>query len=206
MTAGDPLPPLQRAALERLRPLCEEHELGLAGGWALRLHGLPGHAGPGLSLVTSGETPPRSLAEMTRVMLASLDCAVRLSREPLLQPLERRFGVLVAALDDVAGLKVRALAGRGLARDVADAAAAGRLYSYRQLEALARARESDFSARELLTRLEYVELLPDEEFGVPVDAVPEIRRFALGWIEEIQLRRAEEGDTDMDDPGLPPVD
>ncbi|MEV0582351.1 hypothetical protein [Nonomuraea sp. NPDC050310] len=200
------LPDPQREALDRLRPLCEEHELGVAGGWALRLHGLDGHAGPGLSLVTAAETPLPALAGLVRATVPEAGCEVRLAREPLLQPLVRREGVLVAGLDDVAGLKVRALAGRGLPRDVTDVAAAARVYACRALEELARARSADFSVHELRTRLEFVELMADEEFGAPPERVAEIRRFALGWIEEIQLRRAEEGDIDVDDPGLPEVD
>ena len=51
-------------------------------------------------------------------------------------------------------------------------------------------------------RLEFVDLIADEEFeayGVDGERVGEIRGFARAWVEDIGLRRAEEGDIDYDD-------
>ncbi|NUT39592.1 MAG: hypothetical protein HOV86_06340 [Thermoactinospora sp.] len=106
----------------------------------------------------------------------------------------------VVALDDAVGLAVRALHDRGLARDVIDVASAAHLYSFLELEGCGRAHHDSYSVHELLMRLEFVEEMDDERLD------GEIRRLVLSWIDEIKLRRAEEGDIDADDPDLPGID
>ncbi|WP_281284012.1 hypothetical protein [Nonomuraea deserti] len=36
--------------------------------------------------------------------------------------------------------------------------------------------------------------------------IGEIRRFAHAWVEDIRLRRVDDGDADVDDPDLPDID
>nr|BFE87278.1 hypothetical protein GCM10020093_098790 [Planobispora longispora] len=112
------------------------------------------------------------------------------------------FGELpVMALDDLVGLKVRTLHERGLARDVADVAAVSDLYGLRELERLARLHSEEFSLAELVMRLEFVDLIADEEFeayGLDGERIREIRLFATAWVEDIKLRRADEGDAEYD--------
>ncbi|MFI9588774.1 hypothetical protein [Nonomuraea sp. NPDC052265] len=92
---------------------------------------------------------------------------------------------------------------------VADAAAAAQEFSFRDLERLAAAHLDDFSPRELLMRLEFVELMSDERFeahGLDERHIVDIRAVAREWAEDIKLRRADDGDADYDDPDLPEVD
>ncbi|MER6175647.1 hypothetical protein [Streptosporangium sp. NPDC001681] len=100
------------------------------------------------------------------------------------------------------GPRVWALHERGLARDVIDVASVSEPYGFRELEHLARRYDEGFSLAELVMRLEFVALIADEDFeahGVRGERLWEIRRFAGAWVEDIGLRRAEEGDIDYDD-------
>ncbi|WP_433374494.1 hypothetical protein [Streptosporangium sp. CA-115845] len=100
------------------------------------------------------------------------------------------------------GPRVWALHERGLARDVIDVASISGPYGFRELEHLARLHDVGFSLAELVMRLEFVALIADEDFeahGVRGEQLGEIRRFAGAWVEDIGLRRAEEGDIDYDD-------
>ncbi|GAA4218503.1 hypothetical protein FHR32_004592 [Streptosporangium album] len=105
----------------------------------------------------------------------------------------------VVSLDDAVGLKMRALHERSLARDVIDIAAVSHLYGFRELEQLARLHNEEFSLAELVMRLEFVELIADDDFeahGVDGRRIAEIRRLCLAWVEDIKLRRADEGDAE----------
>lgn len=91
---------------------------------------------------------------------------------------------------------------RGLAHDVVEVASVSQPYGFRELEHLARLHDGGFSLAELVMRLEFVDLIADEDFeayGVQGERLWEIRRFAGAWVEDIGLRRAEEGDIDYDD-------
>lgn len=117
--------------------------------------------------------------------------------------------VPVASPDDAVGLKMRDLHERGLACDFIDIAAIGDLYSFRELERLARPHTPGFSLAELVMRLEFVDHIDDADFaahGVTEDRLHDIRRFAHAWAEDIKLRRGEEGDLDGPDFDLPPID
>ncbi|NUW46898.1 hypothetical protein [Nonomuraea rhodomycinica] len=118
-------------------------------------------------------------------------------------------GLDETASDEQVGLMVRDLHERGLAGDLAGVAAAAGGRSFRELEALGRPHVAAFSLPELVMRLEFAELIPDEDFeaaGVAPDEVAGVRGFALAWVEDVKLRRAEEGDTDVDDPDVPEID
>ncbi|MFF5209811.1 hypothetical protein [Streptosporangium sp. NPDC000396] len=113
--------------------------------------------------------------------------------------------------DDAVGRRMRDLHERGLARDIVDIASVSHLYGFRELEHLARLHTEGFSLAELVMRLEFAELIADEDFeacGVDEEHIREIRRFSSAWVEDIKLRRADEGDaeygTDYDD--VPDID
>ncbi|NUP82961.1 MAG: hypothetical protein HOV96_36030 [Nonomuraea sp.] len=147
-------------------------------------------------------------------------CEITLTRETLREPaaacgehgvpgLPGAAGHKVVGPADLAGLRTRDLHERGLAGDVADVAAMAEVFSFRDLERLAAAHLDGFSPRELLMRLEFVELMADESFeahGVDEERIGEIRAFARAWAEDVKLRRADDGDADYDDPDLPEVD
>ncbi|MED7926854.1 hypothetical protein SMD20_21540 [Nonomuraea sp. LP-02] len=110
---------------------------------------------------------------------------------------------------DEIGLGVRALHERGHAGDLAEIAAVRHLYSFRELESLARRHHESFSVHELADRLEFAELIADEEFeayGLDEEGVRAVRRFAREWLEDIKLRRADDGDVDYDAEDVPGVD
>ncbi|GGK74751.1 hypothetical protein Ppa06_33420 [Planomonospora parontospora subsp. parontospora] len=105
------------------------------------------------------------------------------------------------APDEAVGSMMRALHERGLARDVAAVAGVSESYGFRELERLGRLHTGDFSLAELMMRLEFVDLIADEDFeacGADTGRIREIRLFATAWVEDIKLRRAEEGDADYD--------
>ncbi|MEU0571069.1 hypothetical protein ABZ297_37540 [Nonomuraea sp. NPDC005983] len=218
----------------RLLPVALPHGLALAGGHALRAHGFPACPGADLAYATAAETPLAEVAEAaartfrgtgldaTVTALASLTarlhvtdpetgqgCDVDVLREALQQPPARCGDLWVVGLEDAVGLGMRALHERCLARDLIDIASVAGLYSRRDLEHLARPHTEDFSPHELAARLEFADQIADEAFeahGQAPERIVEIRRFATSWVEDIKLRRADDGDTDYDDPDLPDID
>ncbi|GGS59911.1 hypothetical protein GCM10010156_18090 [Planobispora rosea] len=219
-------PPFQERVLQIALPVCERFGLALAGGHAMRMHGLTDRPSEDLDFATAAETPlPQvadGLAETFR--RAGLEAAVRevtprlgrlivtepvtgqrcelgLLREALQQGSVTVGELPVIGLDDLVGLKMRALHERSLARDVIDVAAVSELYGFRELERLARLHNEEFSIAELVMRLEFVDLIADEEFeayGLDEERIREIRLFATAWVEDIKLRRADEGDAEYD--------
>ncbi|GAA4059051.1 hypothetical protein [Nonomuraea soli] len=210
--------------LAALAPLGDAHDLLLAGPHALHAHGLRPHAlilgladPPHASLTLVTRSPrrlPATVDAIARALRATgLDCAphrdglliaqayeLTVAGENLRHPAVPHDPLPVISLDDAVGLAVRALHDRGLAGDVLDVASAAHLYSFLELESLGRTHLDSFSVHELLMRLEFVEEMDDERLD------GEIRALVLSWIEEIKLRRAEEGDIDVDDPDLPALD
>mgnify|MGYP000854470756 CR=1 FL=1 len=203
----------------------ERYGLLLAGGYALQAHGCADRRADDLCFVTAHRAPitepaaamaaalrERGLSaepeaggpRMARVLvtdeIAGWSCAVELSREDLRDaPLDA--GVcLVVGLDDAVGLAVRALHDRGLPRDFIDVAAAGDRYGFRDLERLGARHADEWRTEELVQRLETVDQLADEAFtryGVDEERITAIRRFAYAWVEEIKLRRVEDGDIEF---------
>ncbi|MER6942642.1 hypothetical protein ABT294_01340 [Nonomuraea sp. NPDC000554] len=223
-----------RGVERRLLPVALPHGLAMAGGHALRAHGFPACPGEGLAYATAAETPLAEAAEeaartfrgtgldATVTALTFLTarlhvtapetgqgCDVDVLREALQQPPTRCGDLWVVGLEDAVGLVMRALHERCLARDLIDIASVAGLYSFRDLEHLARLHTEGFSPHELATRLEFADQIADEAFeahGQAPERIVEIRRFAMSWVEDIKLRRADDGDTDYDDPDLPDID
>jgi hypothetical protein len=112
----------------------------------------------------------------------------------------------VLALYDVIGTKVRALAGRGLPRDLIDIHAASQLCSNIELESLGRrhAWDEQFSLSELKARLDGAEWYDDQafaEYGLSAEQITDLRGWAQAWASDI-LRRtnAETYEEDDDEP------
>ncbi|MGW2152838.1 nucleotidyl transferase AbiEii/AbiGii toxin family protein [Nonomuraea sp. NPDC001699] len=228
------LPPFPERLLRALSPAGERHGLLLAGGHALRALGFTDRLVERIELVTAAGHPLPAVADdvvaalraggLLAEVAESTPWAARLTvedastgrngeivltREALREPPVVCDGLPVAGAADVIGLRVRDLHERGLPADVADAAAAAQEFSFRDLERLAAAHLDDFSPRELLMRLEFVELMSDERFeahGLDERHIADIRACARAWAEDIKLRRADDGDADYDDPDLPEID
>ncbi|MEW9547648.1 nucleotidyl transferase AbiEii/AbiGii toxin family protein [Nonomuraea sp. NPDC050783] len=228
------LPPFQERLVQALLPVCGRYGLVLAGGYAIKAHGFTDRPSRDLDFATAMEIPLPEVADgvaaafrgaglkaeivevtprMGRLLITDPatgeTCEFDLLREALQQQPVTRGTIDVLGLDDAVGLKMRAVHERSLARDIIDIAAVAHLYSYRALEQLAVLHNDYFSVHELLMRLEYVDLMDDEAFeahGVTRERVREIRRFVQGWVEDIKLRRADDGDVDYDAGDVPELD
>ncbi|WP_308164741.1 nucleotidyl transferase AbiEii/AbiGii toxin family protein [Nonomuraea sediminis] len=228
------LPAFHLLLLETARPVCERFGLLLAGGYAMRAHGFTERPSQDLDFATASETPLPEIAaqvaaefraqgftvevlEVTQRMgrlivtdeVTEQACEFDLLREASLgRPLKLELCEVVGQ-DDAVGLKVRALHQRGVPRDFIDVAAVSDLYSFRELERLGALHDDEFLLEDLIQRLESVDLLADEAFlayGIGEERLHEIRRLAYAWVEDIKLRRADDGDADWDDPDVPEVD
>jgi hypothetical protein len=93
----------------------------------------------------------------------------------------------------VIGTKVRALAGRGLPRDLIDIHAASRLRTTAELEALGRrhAWDDEFSLEDLKFRLDGAYWYDDQafaEYGLSEGEIADLRRWAQAWSDDINRR------------------
>ncbi|MBB6554876.1 nucleotidyl transferase AbiEii/AbiGii toxin family protein [Nonomuraea rubra] len=220
--------------LSAVLPVCEYYGLVLAGGYAIKAHGFTDRPSKDLDFATAVDMPLPDVAQgvigafqeagldatvievmprMGRLMVRDLATAETCEFDLLREALQQRpvtCGTLkVLGLDDAVGLKMRAVHERSLARDIIDIAAVSQHYSYRALEQLAAMHHDFFAVHELLSRLEFVDLMPDENFevyGVGEEQIKEIRRFTQGWIDDIKLRRADDGDADYDSDDVPEID
>ncbi|GGP88937.1 nucleotidyl transferase AbiEii/AbiGii toxin family protein [Streptosporangium pseudovulgare] len=218
------LPPLQERMLRAVLPVCDRFGLVLAGGYAMNAHGLTERPSNDLDFATAAETPLPDVAgavagafrdagldatvveagpRMARLVVSDpvteQSCEFDLLREALQRGPVVVGDVSVVSLDDAVGLKMRALHERSLARDVIDVVSVSHLYGLRELEHLARLHNEEFSPAELVMRLEFVELIADEDFeayGLTAEEIAGIRRYCAAWVEDIKLRRPEDGDAE----------
>ncbi|MEU0288907.1 nucleotidyl transferase AbiEii/AbiGii toxin family protein [Streptomyces sp. NPDC006147] len=99
------------------------------------------------------------------------------------------------SLEDLVGTRVRALADRGLPRDLVDVHAAADRWSPPELEELGRRHATDtFDLAELQSRLTGTEWLDDREFrahGLDSPAIEDLRRWAQAWADDIAERLVE---------------
>jgi Nucleotidyl transferase AbiEii toxin, Type IV TA system len=132
-------------------------------------------------------------------------CELDILRESFSRPPEITPWGPVLALDDVIGTKVRALAGRGLPRDLIDIHAASQLRTRTEIEALGRrhAWEDEFSLEDLKFRLDGADWYDDQafaEYGLTEQQIGELRRWAQAWSDDLDRRLyAETYDDDLDD-------
>jgi hypothetical protein len=212
--------------VEDARAVLGRYGLLLAGGHAMRAHGCVERPVDDLTFATADETPLPDIAaavagafqgkglsaevcetdpRMARVVvtddITGQACEVGLLRESLTD----RPAVLepfpALGLDDAVGLAVRDLHNRALPRDFIDVASVAGLYPFRLLERLGASHEDEWRTEDLIERLETVDLLADEAFaayGLDEERIAAVRRFAYAWVEDIKLRRVEDGDADFD--------
>ena len=151
---------------------------GLTGrGWRVEVIGIDHH---GARMMT---TDPASGEQ----------CELDILRESFSRPPETTPYGPVLALDDVIGTKVRALAGRGLPRDLIDIHAASRLRTITELEALGRrhAWEEEFSLEDLKFRLDGADWYDDQafaEYGLADEQISDLRRWAQSWSDDLNRR------------------
>ncbi|GGX44301.1 MULTISPECIES: nucleotidyl transferase AbiEii/AbiGii toxin family protein [Streptomyces] len=184
--------PLRHHLLTDVLTIGAPYPLVLAGGYAVRAHGLMPDAsveGP-LEVATESPEPMDRVAAAVRTGLTERGWLVRpLEIDPLSarllvtgvegaeehpvdlvketlwqQPVATDLGPALS-LDDLIGTKVRALADRGTARDLTDVHAAAAHWSFPDLEEQGRRHAWDeFDPADLQSRLEATELLDDREF------------------------------------------
>ncbi|MEU1481795.1 nucleotidyl transferase AbiEii/AbiGii toxin family protein [Streptomyces sp. NPDC001668] len=196
------------------------YPLALTGGYAVQAHGLVNRLSQDLDVATENPERMEDIATSVRSGLeergwrvraletdplsarlivtdpASLEeCEVDVLKETLWRPPVRTEHGLVLSLEDVVGTKVRALADRGLARDLVDVQAAADRWSHIDLEQLGRRHARDsFDLRELQARLGGADWIDDTEFaayGLDEPAITELRRWAQSWADDIGERLQE---------------
>ncbi|MBC2877828.1 nucleotidyl transferase AbiEii/AbiGii toxin family protein [Streptomyces sp. TYQ1024] len=177
--------------------------------------------GPGLDFATDTQTPMADVLATVRTGLEARgwrvrdaaadplaarftatdslndeECEVGIAKETLWRPPARSGAVRVLAVEDVVGTKVRALADRGLARDLVDVHAASDRWSRVELEELGRRHARDpFDLADLKARLEGLDWRGDAEFsacGLDEAGTEAVRRWAQFWADDIGERLAEE--------------
>lgn len=108
------------------------------------------------------------------------------------------------SLDDTVGLKARALHDRFVIRDIIDLHVVADTFSYIDLENLARRHDPDLDLEAILDHLAGVSVFPDDDFagyGLGEARIADLRRWALGWYDDLAHRLAVErmGDEIPDD-------
>lgn len=220
------LPDYHRRLIEAGLDVCQEYGLFLAGGYAIKAHGLVERPSKDLDFATANALP---LAEITagvaeayraqgfhvinfdgnetyqRLRITDPVTAETCELDLMKATLQVSPAVIepcpVVGFDDAIGLKMGALFGRGVARDLIDIASLAEQYSFERLEWLAKSHHHDFSLQKLADRLERYEVSDETTFlayGLDEEDIRRIRRFACEWAQDINLRLLEE--TPYEDP------
>ncbi|MEU4209722.1 nucleotidyl transferase AbiEii/AbiGii toxin family protein [Streptomyces sp. NPDC026206] len=212
---------LQRRLLADLVAVGAPYPLVLTGGVAVQVHGLVTRPVGDLALATDSPVPMADIASALRAGLQARglrvrqmdtdplsarffaeepetgqECEVHLLKETMWRPpVPTEYGLVLAA-EDVAGTKTRALADRGLARDLVDVHAAAGRWSRAELEEFGRRHARDaFDLADLRARLEGADWIDDREFaayGLDPERTGELRRWAQAWADDIGERLLEE--------------
>jgi hypothetical protein len=216
---------LHRRLLADVLAVGGDYPLALTGGYAVQAHGLVNRLSRDLDVATENPDPMADIAATVRTGLEKLgwlvraletdplsarlivtdadsgeECEVDILKEALWRPPVTTEHGLVLSLEDVVGTKVRALADRGLARDLIDVKAAAVHWSLIDLEALGRRHARDtFDLTDLQARLGGADWIDDTEFaayGLDDSETAQLRRWALSWAEDIAERLHEAHDPD----------
>ncbi|MFJ5260841.1 nucleotidyl transferase AbiEii/AbiGii toxin family protein [Streptomyces sp. NPDC088387] len=208
---------LHRRLLADLLDVGGGYPLALTGGYAVQAHGLVNRLSQDLDVATENPESMEDIATAVRTGLEERgwhvraletdplaarlivtdpasreECEVDILKETLWRPPVRTKHGLVLSLEDVVGTKVRALADRGLARDLVDVQAAADRWSHIELEELGRRHARDsFDLCELQARLVGADWIDDTEFvayGLDEPAITELRRWARSWADDIGER------------------
>ncbi|GAA2245975.1 hypothetical protein GCM10010430_29890 [Kitasatospora cystarginea] len=197
------------------------YALALGGGCAVRVHGLVDRPAEVLGVATESPVPMAEIAAEVGAGLAACGwtvrrlgtgpvsarlavtdpvtaqgCEAELLKEVFWRPVVHTEYGPVLALEDVVGTRVRALADRGLARDLVDVHAAAEHWSHPELEELGRRHaRGEFDLTELQARLARADWIDDREFaalGLDEDARTGLRAWAQAWVDDIAERLMEE--------------
>jgi Nucleotidyl transferase AbiEii toxin, Type IV TA system len=212
---------LHRRLLQDVLAIGNAFPLVITGGYAVQAHGLVDRLSRDIDVATDSGAPMEAIVAAVTEGLGECGWDIEvIGIDPLsarlmatdrssgerceLDILKEAFGGPpaatpygpVLALDDVIGTKVRALASRGLPRDLIDIHAASHLRSNRELESLGRrhARDDDFSLEALAARLDGAEWYDDQaftEYGLSERDIADLRRWAQGWSDDIGRRLLE---------------
>ncbi|WP_435975208.1 nucleotidyl transferase AbiEii/AbiGii toxin family protein [Streptomyces sp. Qhu_M48] len=218
---------LHRRLLADVLAVGDVYPLVLTGGYAVQAHGLVDRLSKDLDVATENPEPMEKIAAAVRAglerrgwqvraletdpLFARLivtdtstgeECEVDVLKEALWRPPVRTRHGLVLSLEDVVGTKVRALADRGLARDLIDVRAATDRWSHIELEELGRRHARDsFDLSDLQARLAGADWIDDTEFaayGLDDQQTIELRRWAQEWADDI-AERLQEAESPPDD-------
>lgn len=216
MKPGD----VHQRLLDDLLAVGRPYPLVLAGGYAVLAHGLVDRLSQDVDVATESaaemadiaatvrtgleqrgwlvrtpETDPLSARLVVTDPATGEECEVGVHKEVLWRPpVPTPLGPALS-LEDLVGTKVRALADRGLPRDLIDVHAASAHWSHPELEELGRRHAPDtFDLTDLQTRLTGTDWLDDREFtthGLDTPAITDLRRWAQQWADDIAERLIE---------------
>lgn len=218
-----------KALVEAVLPVCSAYGLAVAGGYAVKAHGLIERPSEDIDFATGTAAP---IGEVVAALAAAYRTAdftvqvldadgrkghllvtfplsgtyrVNVLKEPLNHPVVwLDFGPVIALADAVA-LKMGALHDRALPQDVIDAHAASSDFSRAELIAACRAAlDEDFSLETLRDQLAFASTYPDEAFsryGASPELIAEVRAWALDWSTEVghEMAESESWSDDEDD-------
>ncbi|GIH70621.1 nucleotidyl transferase AbiEii/AbiGii toxin family protein [Sphaerimonospora thailandensis] len=206
---------LMQAAL----PVCDRYGLVLAGGYAIKAHGLVTRPSDDIDFATASSAPMEEIVNAlahtyqqagleTSVISAqdrkghllvrfphSTRYRIDILKEPLNHPPSIMSFGPVLSMEDAVALKVGALHDRGLPRDLIDVHAATEYFSDAELAAMARrVLGEDFFPEDLRDQLEHAAVYQDEEFavyGCGPDEINAMRAWAQQWADRLGLELAE---------------
>jgi hypothetical protein len=201
--------------VEAALPVCAEYGLALAGGYAIKAHGLVSRPSDDVDFATGHMAPIEEItaalgdayrqsgfeAEMVHTggrlghLNVTLPSGTTYRVDILKEPLNHRPVMMsvgpVIALADVVALKMSALHDRAVLRDIIDINGASKIFSKADLIAMARAvLDEEFELEILRDQLARVYMYPEEEFavyGFNAEQAAEVQRWALAWSAEIGM-------------------
>jgi predicted nucleotidyltransferase component of viral defense system len=213
------MPEFHRQTLDAALETCHRYGLVLAGGYAVKAHGLVDRPSKDLDLATFSTRPIEEITDalacayrargfevvnvrgnplFTRLVVTDAvtgsSCAVDLMKMPLQHPPVLMEICPVANLDDLIGMKVAALHGRSEPRDLIDVFSVAERYGFIELERLGSLFDEDFTPEGLILRLQTGVVIDDAEFiayGLDEEDVTRLRRFLLAWCDDLAMRLAE---------------
>jgi hypothetical protein len=201
-------------------PVCAAYGLAVAGGYAIRAHGLVERPPEDINFATA------AAASIEEIMAALADAYQRagfevrvlgadvrkgqllvsfpvsgtyrvdVRKEPLNHPPALTEAGPLVALPDAVALKMGALHDRGLPRDLLDVHAAAAHFSGPELISLCRAAldDGEFSLETLRDQLSYAAAYPDDAFArhgcAPVE-IADVKAWAQEWSTQLGLDIAE---------------
>jgi hypothetical protein len=205
--------------LKAILPVCDQFGLVLAGGYAVKAHGLVTRPSNDLDLATASSTPMEEIVSTIAKAYAAAGLAAKvigtdgrkghlivelpgggayrvdILKEPLTKPAVTTSLGPTLSLVDAVGLKVGALHDRGLPRDLIDVYAATQYFSNTELAVLGRQKlQEDFNLEDLRDQLDHAYIYPEEEFvhyGIDADQIAAIKLWAQQWADELAGEIAE---------------